>query len=221
MSAENTNPFVLPGLGQSGDLAQNPLLAGMEMMRKAWQGFAEHGGLEQSGMAAPMSPEELDKRIADLRTVENWLRMNLSMLNNAIQGLEVQRATITTLKSFVDTASSAQAGQAGQSALDAMLKMWPASAAAAQEAGENASQAVPASAQAWWDMLKGQFDTLAAATAATMQGAEAASTAPSKKPAAKKTARKSAVKSGKTKAATAQGAATRKRATGTTRKKAR
>lgn len=218
MSAENTNPFVLPGLGQSGDLAQNPLLAGMEMMRKAWQGFAEHGGLEQSGMAAPMSPEDLEKRIADLRTVENWLRMNLSMLNNAIQGLEVQRATITTLKSFVDTASSAQAGQAGQSALDAMLKMWPASTAAAQKAQEDAGQALPASAQAWWDILKGQFDTLAAATAASMQGAEAAasassgssSTTSSKKPAAKKAARKSAVKSPTSKSAATKRRSSRK-----------
>ena len=36
MSASSSNPFVLPGFGQSGDAATNPLLASLEMMRKAF-----------------------------------------------------------------------------------------------------------------------------------------------------------------------------------------
>ncbi|MDX1670586.1 MAG: PhaM family polyhydroxyalkanoate granule multifunctional regulatory protein, partial [Limnobacter sp.] len=44
--------------------------------------------------------EELDKRIADLKAVEQWLNVNLSMLRATIQGLEVQRGTIATIKSF-------------------------------------------------------------------------------------------------------------------------
>ncbi|TAM90322.1 MAG: transcriptional regulator, partial [Candidimonas sp.] len=103
MASKNTNPFVLPGLGQSGEQAQNPVLAGMEMMRQAWQGLVNAGGLEQTAMMTPLTVEELDRRITDLRTVENWLRLNLSMLTSSIQGLEVQRATITTLRSFVET----------------------------------------------------------------------------------------------------------------------
>jgi hypothetical protein len=196
MSAENANPFILPGLGQSGDQAQNPLLAGMEMMRQAWQGMAGAGGLGQSAaMAAPMSLEDLDRRISDLRTVENWLRMNLSMLTSAIQGLEVQRATITTLRTFVETAAGAAQAGVAQSPLEAVLGIHkdkadahksdtrqtgaPASGGHAGEAGsasadsEAAGAAMPSSAQAWWNMLQGQFDTLAAATAATMRGAEA------------------------------------------------
>jgi hypothetical protein len=206
MSAESPNPFVLPGLGQSGDQAQNPLLAGMEMMRQAWQGMASSGGLGQSAMAAPMTLEELDRRIADLRTVENWLRMNLSMLTSSIQGLEVQRATISTLRSFVETAAGAGKSGGGQSPLEAVLGIHKPDAAgqgAKPEgaAGETPSgtAAMPSSAQAWWNMLQGQFDTLAAATAATMRGAEAvqaaaqqAGTPPSGESAVKSTPSKTA-----------------------------
>ncbi|MFA7439235.1 PhaM family polyhydroxyalkanoate granule multifunctional regulatory protein [Castellaniella sp.] len=114
----NNNPFVLPGFGQSGPQGQNPLLASMEMMRQAWQGLASPGGLDPAAMGSLMSVEELDKRISDLRAVENWLRMNLSMLSSTIQGLEVQRATLSTLKSFMDTgmATMAQAAAGTESA---------------------------------------------------------------------------------------------------------
>jgi len=179
MSPENTNPFVLPGMGQSGDLSQNPLLASMEMMRQAWQGFAGSGGPGQAGAAAPATLEDLERRIAELRTVENWLRMNLSMLTSSIQGLEVQRATIATFKSFMGAAPQAPDAK-------------PASD------GDPAS-AMPASAQAWWDMLQGQFNTLAAATMAGMQGAEAAkagagASGAAVKSAKPKTARKTAAR---------------------------
>jgi hypothetical protein len=105
MTDQSSNPFVLPGMGQaSSDMASNPLLASMEMMRKAWTGLTGPGGLAQAlPMAPPMNLEDLDRRIAELRTVEGWLRMNLSMLSSTIQGMEVQRSTIATLRSFVDS----------------------------------------------------------------------------------------------------------------------
>jgi len=179
--SSNTNPFVLPGLGQGGDLAGNPLLASMEMMRKAWAGLAGPGGLAQAlPMAAPMNPEDLERRIADLRTVENWLRMNLSMLTSTIQGLEVQRATIATLRSFVGGGAAA-GGEA--SPLEVALGLKPAAARSAAPPGGDApaepaspdagaadqvSQAAQSASQAWWNLLQQQFNQLAAATAATM-----------------------------------------------------
>lgn len=105
MGTENNNPFVLPGFGQTGDAAQNPLMASMDMMRRAWQGMAGATGMETAAMAAPMSVEDLERRISELRVVENWLRMNLSMLSSTIQGMEVQRSTISTLMSFAASAS--------------------------------------------------------------------------------------------------------------------
>jgi len=51
-----------------------------------------------SMIAPTMDVDELDKRITDLRAVEQWLELNAGMLRTTIQTLEVQRATIATLK---------------------------------------------------------------------------------------------------------------------------
>jgi hypothetical protein len=186
--SNTTNPFVLPGLGQSSDASGNPLLASMDMMRQAWAGFAGSGGLSQMMPMGPsLNVEELDRRIAELRSVESWLRMNLSMLDSTIQGMEVQRATINTLKSFVgkmsamDPAAAAAALTGGASPMDA--------AAPFSEAAQSASKA-------WWNLLQEQFNNLATATAASMPGAQPAEASaqksaqakPASKPARKKAA---------------------------------
>lgn len=176
MTTQNHNPFVLPGFGQSGDMASNPLMASMEMMRQAWQGLAGSTGLDQAAMAAPVSLEELDRRIADLRAVENWLRMNLSMLSSTIQGLEVQRATISTLKSFMG-GSPAGARSPLEQALGIKPEAAPGQDKQTPDAGEAYAAQAASAAQGWWDMLQKQFDSLAAATTATLQGAEAAAEA--------------------------------------------
>jgi len=56
-----------------------------------------------------MDVEELEKRIKDLKSVENWLNLNLNILKSTIQGLEVQHATMMALKSFGDAVSAASA----------------------------------------------------------------------------------------------------------------
>lgn len=53
--------------------------------------------------------EELEKRIKDLKSVENWLNLNLNILKSTIQGLEVQHATMMALKSFGEAVSAAGA----------------------------------------------------------------------------------------------------------------
>ena len=177
--SSHTNPFVLPGLGQSSDASGNPFLASMEMMRQAWAGLAGEGGFSQVlPMGSTMNVEELDRRIAELRSVESWLRMNLSMLDSAIQGMEVQRATITTLKSFVGKMSS----------MDPMAAAAALGASAPKDASASFNEAAQ-SASAWWNLLQQQFSNIAAATAAGMPGAEQAAAAapkPAAKPARKK-----------------------------------
>jgi len=128
MSVSPTNPFVLPGLGQSGEHAANPLLASMEMMRQAFAGLASTGGFSSGMPMAPsMNPEDLEKRISELKTVENWLKLNLSMLSSTIQGMEVQLATIATLRSFAASMSQTQqtAGADTPTALEVMLGLRP------------------------------------------------------------------------------------------------
>ncbi|MNV13808.1 hypothetical protein D3C71_1044680 [compost metagenome] len=148
MSDQYTNPFVLPGMGQNSDLSGNPLLASMEMMRQAWAGLTGPGGLASSlPMAPPMNLEDLDRRIAELRSVENWLRMNLSMLSSTIQGMEVQRSTISTLRAFVDSAARMDMGSAGDSAAGSPLevalglKPAPKQTASANAAGHGEAKA--------------------------------------------------------------------------------
>lgn len=124
MSASPSNPFVLPGFGQSGDAATNPLLASLEMMRKAFAGLGGPAGMSGGlGLSPPMNPEELERKIAELKSVENWLKLNLSMLSSTIQGMEVQLATIATLKSFM-AASSASGANPQASSTQAAPSSW-------------------------------------------------------------------------------------------------
>lgn len=200
MSDPHNNPFVLPGMGQQAEVSGNPLLASMEMMRQAWAGLTGPGGLAGSlPMAPPLNLEDLDRRIAELRSVENWLRMNLSMLSSTIQGMEVQRSTISTLRAFVDSAANMDLGAVGESGaaspLEVALGLKPAPAAKAAGSASDMSGQMGAAAQsaskAWWDLLQQQFNQIAAATAASMPGSPAGPEAPAAKSAVKKTTRKS------------------------------
>ena len=149
MAQDSTNPFVLPGFGQQGDMAGNPLFAGLEMMRQAWQNMAGAGGLDAASLT-PMSLDDLDRRIRELQTVQNWLQLNATMLSNTIQGLEIQRSTLNTLKSF--------AGDAFQGAGPAAAAPDTAGADYARAAGD------------WWNLVQQQFEQLATATSAGLQG---------------------------------------------------
>jgi hypothetical protein len=84
------------GQGAAGQAGQFPFTADAS---KAAGGFAS---------AFPgLDIDELEKRIKDLKSVENWLNLNLNILKSTIQGLEVQHATMMALKSFGDAVSAA------------------------------------------------------------------------------------------------------------------
>lgn len=51
-------------------------------------------------VAPTLNPEEIEKRIDELRTVQFWLEQNARMLGATIQALEVQRMTLSTLKTM-------------------------------------------------------------------------------------------------------------------------
>jgi hypothetical protein len=51
-------------------------------------------------VAPTLDPAELEKRIEELRTVQFWLEQNGRMLGATIQALEVQRMTLSTLKTM-------------------------------------------------------------------------------------------------------------------------
>ena len=68
-------------------------------------------GFQLPGMVAPtLDEDELDKQIRDLRSVENWLRMNLSMLQMTIQNLEMQKSALGTFRSMSEHFTKAASG---------------------------------------------------------------------------------------------------------------
>jgi len=66
-----------------------------EMFRRLWGPL----GVPIPGMAMPtLDPNEVEKRITDLKSVEGWLTMNLNMVKLSIQGLEMQKATLQAMQ---------------------------------------------------------------------------------------------------------------------------
>jgi len=120
-----------------------------------------------SDMMTPLtSVEELDKRITDLRAVEQWLKLNLNMLQSAIQGLEVQRATLATLRAFGAFAQASMtqppAGEpAAASAPPTAAESAPREDSVGASGEEAASDAGAFDPSAWWNMLQSQFNQLA------------------------------------------------------------
>ncbi len=68
------------------------------------QGLVKNAGAALPGIgqwvAPTIDPAELEKRIGELRTVQFWLEQNARMLGATIQALEVQRMTLSTLKTM-------------------------------------------------------------------------------------------------------------------------
>jgi hypothetical protein len=66
-----------------------------EMFRRLWGPL----GVPLPGMAVPtFDPQEVEKRISELRSVEAWLNVNLNMIQFSIQGLELQRAALQAMR---------------------------------------------------------------------------------------------------------------------------
>ena len=66
-----------------------------EMFRRLWGPL----GVPLPGMSMPtLDPAEVEKRVADLRSVEAWLNMNLNMVRFSIQGLELQKAALQAMR---------------------------------------------------------------------------------------------------------------------------
>lgn len=136
----NPNPFGIPDFNTLGG-GNNPLLRSMDMMAQAWKNMASGGaGDVGSGMMPSLSPDDLDRRIRDLRAVESWLQLNLSMLGTTIQGLEIQRSTLAAIKTMAQQGTQAAGGKNPFEAFMAFNPM-AAGAAAADSAASAAGVA--------------------------------------------------------------------------------
>lgn len=185
----------------------------LEFVRNMWGNM----GFSLPGMVTPtMDVDELEKRITDMKAVEGWLKMNLNMLQMSIQGLEMQRATLMTIRHMGD-AVRRQAEAAPEEALEEAApnpfaawsawmnsQMTPAAEAPAEPEPEEAPATVeadPAASQAASDAANAFANAAAAATNAAaaamwpwqLMGEQADKAAPPA-PAKKATARRSTAK---------------------------
>jgi hypothetical protein len=155
-------------------MAHNPMNDTLDFVKNLW------GSMSVPGLTAPtLSVEELDKKINDLKAVEAWLNLNMSMLRGSIQALEVQRGTIATLKSVgASLASAVNTGVNDKSIFESnpyasaffhhareadKAQAAPEAPAptpepeAKPEASKPSAGAAGGQPNAWWNMLQEQF----------------------------------------------------------------
>jgi hypothetical protein len=140
------------------------------------QGLAKTAGAALPGIpgigqwvAPTVNPEEIEKRIGELRTVQFWLEQNARMLGATIQALEVQRMTLSTLKTM-----NVQMGDLRESltaAVPVFAGAMTGKEAAAPLAERAAADVSPSPADVkppagvdpmqWWGALTQQFTELA------------------------------------------------------------
>ena len=117
-------------------------------------------------VAPTLNLEDIDKRISELKAVQFWLDQNAIALKATIQALEVQKMSLSALKSMNFNLAGAPGGaeqgktQAGKGAAPAQGQVDP---------------------MQWWGALTQQFQTIAAGAMKDM--AQQASVAPGAAPA--------------------------------------
>jgi hypothetical protein len=163
------DPNPLAGMPFAESLA-NQMNESLQWMSRMWgsPGAVPAGASESVFGRAPLppglpsmlmptfDPQELEKRINDLKTVEHWLDMNRALLHSTIQTLEMQRNAIVALQSMGRSAPG------GSSPLGASQAS---SAAALPPRDDAAAPPIPFDPTPWWNALQQQFARVAAAAA--------------------------------------------------------
>ena len=206
-------PFVNMMPEDIGD--PNLMLNSMKMMGQAWQNFATMAP-QASTMA--MDPNELDKRIEELKAVESWLKLNLSMLSSSIHSLEIQKANLQNFNSLMEMmsepikaaqASSEAAAEHSKSKVKTKADVKEATPAQSEstaettEAADNndeqtsfaeTSSLVQEQALNWFNLLGDQFKNIVASVASATPVEEPTETATSATEDVKATAKKATKK---------------------------
>ena len=162
----------------SDNTAFTKLVPGFDFL----QGLLQNAGSALPNMgswvAPTLNPEELEKRIEELRTVQFWLEQNARMLGATIQALEVQRMTLSTLKTMNvqmadlrDSLKIKLPESAAPSEAETPAELESAAEKSAAKARRSTAPATGATATApagvvdpmqWWGALTKQFTQLAA-----------------------------------------------------------
>lgn len=178
-STDGSGASPFPGLGAGLDFFQQ----WMKAASSAMPGMGSAATQGATAWAMPtLDPEELDKRIQELKTVQFWLEQNARMLGMTIQTLEVQRMTLQTLKGMKVPMDALRESLRAQPPFAAASPSPASPTAAAPAAGEppatpqpapaaGASEALSVNPMQWWSTLTEQFSTLASQAVQASQDA--------------------------------------------------
>jgi hypothetical protein len=170
------------------------MVPGFDFLQGLMQGAGQAAPAMGQWIAPTLNPEELEKRIGELKTVQFWLEQNARMIGMTVQALEVQRMTLSTLQTMnlpmADLRSALTLPTAAASpAAPAPAQAPPAAQTTAAQAADAATKPAVDPMQ-WWGALTQQFTELAAkamqdssAIASRNLAATAAAQTPAAKPA--------------------------------------
>ena len=150
----------------------------VEIMRKTWSGMNVPSSLQPT-----MDIGEIERRIADLRVVEQWLQLNQTMLQTTIQALEIQRNSVAAFQAFTKAGAMVASTPAPSAAVNPSADPSPAIGPAADS--PSGSSIAAAQAALWWDFLQQPFRQMTEAATrrpAVGSGDSPAPTAPRGKP---------------------------------------
>ena len=54
-------------------------------------------------MFAALDPVEIDRKIAEMRVIENWLTMSVSMIQMSVKTMELQKASVEAMRGSMGT----------------------------------------------------------------------------------------------------------------------
>jgi hypothetical protein len=89
------NPFGMPVPGFAPTAAPGTMQPGMPFPNPA-------------AMFATLDPAEIDKKIAELKVIENWLSMTQNFMQMSIKTLELQKVSLEALRGGAPAADNAR-----------------------------------------------------------------------------------------------------------------
>ena len=164
------------------------LVPGFDFLNTLMQGAGQAAPAMGQWIAPTLNPDELEKRIGELKTVQFWLEQNARMIGVTVQALEVQRMTLSTLQTMnlpmadlrnaltlptTPPAAAAAAAEAAAAPPPAPPTPPPEPAGAPRDAAAAAPAKPAVDPVQWWGALTQQFTELA--TKAMQDGSALAS----------------------------------------------
>ncbi len=163
---------------QSASFDFSKFVPGFDFLQKLASGNHPATPGASSWIAPTLDPQEIERRIKDLRAVQFWLEQNTQAVAATIQALEVQRMTLATLQGMnvsmgelaealkVKPTEPAEAAKPPPERVKPTQKKPPASKASKDTGAQPASGVDP---MAWWGSLTQQFQQIAGDAMKDMQ----------------------------------------------------